>query len=178
MLSDHGHQVDVINLDYCIHYCPNVERTLEFILRYNLLRPGGLLFLTVARITQANQSRNLGLKTMSTKIERVLEQIESEFKLTGVDRETIDGFPYAYKGEHRNSCPMFSFGWKIYPIKEQQMSNTLNVREKQLIVRLRKSGVGTNVIANAFNVTSGTVSAVLAHDTMRPGLYNTAKKAA
>ena len=160
-----GDSFDVVNLDYCTHFCPDTERTISALLRGHVLRDDGYVFMTVAKSSHRNRFGTSNEKVLAYNSGRIEEQIRAEVQSAGWNVQTLAGYPKPYQGRGVRDCQMLSFGWRLWWVTdtEESMKKTLSDRDKRVIVRLRKSGVAANIIADALEVTTGTIRALLAH---------------
>jgi len=114
-LAHLNRNANIVNLDYSMHLCLRIRRTIDTILQTKLIQPSGILFLTVARSAQVYASPSSGLRRLARAdtLDGVRRIIEYTFKREQVRTSILPGFPYEYIGHSRKECPMFSFGWRI-----------------------------------------------------------------
>jgi hypothetical protein len=171
-MAGRGWQFDILNLDFCVHLTAHTMDIVSAILRSRLIRPNGLLFLTVARVTKANMTSHLRNKVLATTIDGVNEQLAAEFNKDHVKVTALPDYPYLYNGRDSARSQMFSFGWRLAGYhadkgRPKKGNNLLSVREKHAIVYLRLAKISAPLISAAFGVSPGTISALLAWFTMR-----------
>lgn len=119
-IGTHPRSFDIALLDYCTHLSPHVESTIGTMFRGNVLKDGGLLFLTVSKIARANRNSSLSTKNLARTPARVTQQIEADARLEGRALTSLEGFPFSYMN---GTCEMFSFGWKVSKLPVASESN-------------------------------------------------------
>lgn len=106
-----GGRFDLINLDFCTCLSPEVEQTIALILRAQLLREHGQLFLTVARASWYNKYGGVHGQRIARDPNRIIEQVLSYARLTGRHLQPLPNFPVEYRGQ---GGVMYSFGWTFF----------------------------------------------------------------
>lgn len=159
---EEGTVFDVVNLDFCTHFCADTIEPVRLLFR-SVLRPGGYLFLTVAKVSQA-QLHGDRYRMIVLDHQAVEDILQYEAAKHGMHLNRIRGANTAYPS---GNGLMFSYGWQLNREALDMKNLQLSEREKAAIVSLRRSGIDTRIIGKAFDIHPSSIPALVAWDTMR-----------